>query len=239
MDVRMPAVKVIGQLAGCAFDRPGFNLPIVAFDETDEVHELAATNWIMQHMATRPEPVGPDHLSDVGWKASHRHDPSPSNATGEAGSLGAEQAFADLRVNTVRSNHKRRTHSFPGIKSDVHMLVGLGDANAAPGKMECIRLQALDRVGEELVQIATVEHDVGRAVALIGCAGFKPIPGFAGAPVANFPSFRIDLNAAERLLEPKRMKNAGAIRTDLDSGPNFSQPGGLFVHIHVEAAPKQ
>src|SRR5262245_65593290 len=117
MDVRMPAVKVIGQLAGCAFDCPGFNLPIVAFDETDEVHELAATNWIMQHMATRPEPVGPDHLSDVGWKAMHRRDTSPSNAAGEFGSVRAEQAFADLRVNAVRSDHERRIHSFPSLQS--------------------------------------------------------------------------------------------------------------------------
>src|SRR5262245_6046217 len=95
--------------------------------------------------------------------------------------------------------------SFPGIKSDFDMLVGLGNADAAPGKMECIRLQALDRVGEEPVQIATVEHDMRSAVALIGGVGFKPIPGFAGAPVANFPPLRIDLNAAERLFEPERM----------------------------------
>jgi hypothetical protein len=32
MDIRMPTVKIVCQLIGRALGRPGFNLPIVAFD---------------------------------------------------------------------------------------------------------------------------------------------------------------------------------------------------------------
>src|ERR1700730_9127986 len=60
MNVRMPTAEIVRQLFGRAFDRPGFNSPIVPFDRAHEIHELAATHRIVQHITFWPEPGGSD-----------------------------------------------------------------------------------------------------------------------------------------------------------------------------------
>jgi hypothetical protein len=90
-------------------------------------------------------------------------------------------------VNAVCSDHECRSHRFAGIEADFDMLVGLGDIDAAPRKMDRIRFQASDRVGENPVQVATMEQDVRSAIASGGGRPeFVPSPGFASAPVTNF-----------------------------------------------------
>src|SRR5882757_10043246 len=81
-------------------------------------------------------------------KPLHRHGTSPGDAAGELGSVGAEQARADFRVTAVHSNHESRTYGFAGLEASFDMLVGLGDINTALRKMDRIRFQAPDSVGE-------------------------------------------------------------------------------------------
>ena len=59
----MPAAEVVGELGVRALGHPGFHLPVVALDEGDEVHDLAAAHWIVQHVAVRAEPVDALHLT--------------------------------------------------------------------------------------------------------------------------------------------------------------------------------
>src|SRR5262245_10283841 len=160
----MPAAEVVGQLACRAFDRPGLDLPVVALDVADEVHQLTAPNWIMQDVAARPEPIRRQHLCDVSRKAVHRHNASPGEAAGELGSIGAEQALADLRVNAVRSDREGCSRRYAGIEADFDVLLGLGDVDAAPREMDRIRFQAGDRVNENTVEVAPMKQQVRSAV---------------------------------------------------------------------------
>ena len=70
----------------------------------------------MQHVAFRPQPVGPDHLRDVRRQGLHGHDCAPSHNPGKFGTVGAEQALANFRVNAVRANHVRCAHGGAGLK---------------------------------------------------------------------------------------------------------------------------
>jgi hypothetical protein len=56
----MPAAKIVGEFIGCAFDHPGFNLPVIPFDNGGKVHQLTATNGIVKQMASWTEPIGSD-----------------------------------------------------------------------------------------------------------------------------------------------------------------------------------
>lgn len=65
MHVGVPAAKIAGEFVLAAFDDPGFDLPIVAFDNADEIHQFAATHRIMQHVAVRAEPVRGEKLRQM------------------------------------------------------------------------------------------------------------------------------------------------------------------------------
>ena len=57
-----------------------------------------------------------------------------------------------------------------------------------------------------------MKHDVRRAVSFGRCrAEIEPVPGFAGAPVADLARRRDDLNAGQRVLQAERIKDARAI----------------------------
>ena len=84
VDVGMPAAIVVGEFRGRAGHRPGFDLPIVALDEADVVHQLAAAHRIVQHMSAGPEPVGAEHPREMGGRRSigtrPRHATQPVNS---------------------------------------------------------------------------------------------------------------------------------------------------------------
>ena len=64
-----------------------------------------------------------------------------------------------------------------------------------------------------------------RAVALrCHCAKLEPIPGFARAPMTNLTPRGTNLDAIERLLEPKRIKDAelfGLISMPAPTSPSW------------------
>ncbi len=136
------------------------DLPIVALDEADEVHELAATHRIMQHVPARAEPIRAQHPCDVGGQPFHRNQAAPCHAAGELGPVGSEQAFADSRVNAVGAEHERGTHRFAALETHVNVLVGLIEVDAPAAELDRVRLEAPDRVGEQAVQVSAMQHDV-------------------------------------------------------------------------------
>src|SRR5262249_56180263 len=121
----------------------------------------------------------------------------------------------------------------------VGMAVRLQEWEKLLGEMNRIPLAALDRIREEAVQIRTMEHQVGRAVALgIGRTKLEPVPGLACAPVPNVAPRGVDRDAGECIGEPQCIENARAIRRDLDAGANLPKLRRLVVHIDIEAAPE-
>ena len=102
----MPAAEVVGEFAFGAFYGPGFHLPVVALDNADEVHELAAPYRIVQHVAARTEPVRADHTRKMRRQPIHRHQAAPRHATSELGAVGAEQTGTHLGVNSVGTDNE-------------------------------------------------------------------------------------------------------------------------------------
>src|SRR5208337_1477528 len=139
-------------------------------------------------------------------------------------------AFANLRVNAVRSDHIRRANCFAGFESYFDLPIGLAEPDAPPAKTDRVGLEAMHRLGEQGVQVGAVEHDMRSTVALgRNRTELEPVPGLARAPVPKLSPRRKHLDAAERLLEAERVQNTGAVRADLDAGTHFSQLRRLLV----------
>src|SRR5262245_62069965 len=94
MHVRVPTREAARQLIRRTFGRPGFDLPVITLDDGEKVHQLAATNWVMQNMSAGPEPVRGNQLCEMTWKQPHRYDASPGNAARELRAAGTEQLLS-------------------------------------------------------------------------------------------------------------------------------------------------
>ena len=164
--VGVPAAEIVGELVLGALRHPGLDLPVVALDKADEVHDLAAPHRIVQHMAVRPEPVDALHLLQVRRQLLHRHQAAPGHRAGEHRLVGAEQRGAHLGVDAVGADHvggarARRPRSAP--RRDRLRTAMRG---AAPAELHGVGLDRLHGVGQQAVQVAPVQHHMRRAVAL-------------------------------------------------------------------------
>jgi hypothetical protein len=130
----MPAVEVIGEFAFGTFDSPGFHPPIVAFDDADEIHDLAAPYRIMQYVTARPEPVRAHHPCELRRKPIHRHETAPRNASCELGTTGAEKTGTHLGVNTVGADDEVRRNHLAVRKRPLGVIRRLADCDAFPAE---------------------------------------------------------------------------------------------------------
>src|SRR4051812_15546836 len=137
----MPAEEIVCEFVGCAFDRPRFNLPVIPFYNAHKVHQLAATDRIVKHMAAWTEPIGPDRVGNIRRKLFRRHDTAPSHAAGELWSINTEKTLAHLRVNSIGSDRVRGVRDLTGVEPNLHVLFGLGYADALLAQLERVRLQ--------------------------------------------------------------------------------------------------
>src|SRR3954462_9432316 len=64
LDIPMPAAEIVREFVGCAFDGPRFDLPVIPFNDTHEIHQRAATNRIVKQMAAWAEPIDPDRVGN-------------------------------------------------------------------------------------------------------------------------------------------------------------------------------
>src|SRR5580704_1942683 len=148
MNILMPAPEIVGEFAFSAFYSPGFHLPVVALDYADEVHEFAAPNRIVQHVAAWPEPIRSDHSRKMRRQPFHRHQAAPRHATSKLGPASPEQTATHLRVNTVGSNHEGRLCHMTVSESHLCILSRLGNRNTFPAEGNRVRLQTLDSLGQ-------------------------------------------------------------------------------------------
>ena len=88
------------------------------------------------------------------------------------------------------------------------------------------------------VQIAAMDGDVGKAVALDQFqAEIEQLPALPGIPKPDRLAGRQHLHFLQRLLEPQRMEDARAVGADLHAGAELAQFRRLLVDIDVDAAP--
>jgi hypothetical protein len=66
MDIIMPPGKIGRALFARAGVGPGLALPVVALDDADEIEQVAATQWIVDDVASGADPVGSDRIMESG-----------------------------------------------------------------------------------------------------------------------------------------------------------------------------
>src|SRR5215831_7983217 len=88
----MPAAKIVSEFLGCAFDTPGFDLPVIPFDNARKVHYLTATNGIVKQTTLWTEPIHSDRAANVRRLANHRHQPATGHAPRERSGVSRIQA---------------------------------------------------------------------------------------------------------------------------------------------------
>ena len=116
----------------------------------------------------------------------------------------------------------------------------LRDAGALAVEMDRVRLLAPDRVEQHGVQVAAVEHHVGKAVALDRHrAEVEQLPGLAGAPEPDFLAGDHHADLLDRLAQAQRVEHAGAVRADLHAGAELLELRRLLVHVDRDAVPDQ
>src|SRR5262245_8808625 len=136
----MPAAKIVGDLVGCAFDPPGFDLPVIPFDNARKVHQLAATNGIVKQTPLWTEPIGSDRAGNVRRKPFHRHKTAPGHAACELWFVSAKKTLAHLGVNSVGSDSVRGVRDGAIVEPNLNLLLGLGDADALCAQLERVPL---------------------------------------------------------------------------------------------------
>src|SRR5262245_35029522 len=100
----MPVAKIVGEFVGCAFDPPGFDLPVIPFDNARKVHQLTATNGIVKQMAPWTEPIGSVRAGNDRRKPFHGHKTAPGYAACELRFINTKETLAHLGVNSVGSD---------------------------------------------------------------------------------------------------------------------------------------
>jgi hypothetical protein len=93
------------------------DLPIVAFDDADEIHDLAAPNRVMRYVAVRSGQLVPTMRAICGGKrpSARGRPPQPVNF----GPVGAGQALAHLRVDAISAD-RGGFRVFASSETDLH-----------------------------------------------------------------------------------------------------------------------
>jgi hypothetical protein len=136
----MPAAKIVGEFGGRAIDPPGFDLPIIPFDNGRKVHQLTATNGIVKQTAPWTEPIGSDYAGNIRREPVHSHKTAPAHAACEFRFINTEKTLAHLGVNSVGSDRVRGVRYLAGVEPNLNVLIGLGDANALCAQLERVHL---------------------------------------------------------------------------------------------------
>ncbi len=101
----------------------------------------------------------------------------------------------------------RRRDGFAALELDGDGILVLRDAGAFAIEVDRVRPLAADRVEQHGMQVAAVEHHVGKAIALDrDRAEIEQLPGLAGAPEPDFLAGDDDAEPLGRLAEAQAHK---------------------------------
>ena len=140
-------------------------------------------------------------------------------------------------MHAVGADHELRRHRRAGFEAQLDVVGGLRKANAFAAQVNSAGFCLQHRLRDDAVQIAAMDGDVGKAVALDRFkAEIEQLPALPGVPQPDRLAGRQHLNLFQRILEPERMKHAGAVGADLHAGAELAQFRRLLVDIDVDAA---
>ena len=113
----------------------------------------------------------------------------------------------------------------------------LRQADALAAEVNGAGLFAQQRLRNHLVQVAAMDGDVRKAVALDRFhTEIEQLPALPGIPQPDRLAGRKHLDLLERVLEPERMQDTRAVGADLHPGAELAQLVRLLVDIDIDAA---
>src|SRR5262249_14398995 len=142
-----------------------------------------AAHRIMNDVPAGTDPIGAGVELDAGRNALARHEPAPRHNAGELRAVGAEHRKASARLDPVGTNDDGSGGGLAVFECDRDAASILGDVDALASEMDRIRALKPDRLEQRHVQVAAMEHHIGKAVALDRHrAEVEQLPGLTGAP---------------------------------------------------------
>ncbi len=188
-------------------DRPAFLFPTIRSTAADQVHQLPASQGIVEQVTIRPTVHGELSLSnDVGYEFD-RKDGTKRHLAVEFGRLAREDERTDGRAVAVGADHQWRPIGRPvgetngdtfGILFEGHELVTWMDSRGVVGP---------NGVQERTMQVTSV-HRKGRQSELLGDLsvrrGSKYLPGCVVAAIERRP----DSSTRPRRSRPRRDRRA-------------------------------
>src|ERR1700722_2450480 len=232
----MPAAKIAQHFFGGATHVPAFDGPI-ALAHADEVEQRPGAQRIMHDVAAGPDPVGADAARDRCRHAFHWDDAAPGYDAAEIWLRRAEQGFAHYRMHAVGADHELCRHRRAGFETQFDVAGGLRKANAFAAQVNGAGLCLQHRLRNHTMQVAAMDGDVGESIALDRFqAEIEQLPALPGVPQPDRLAGRQHLDFLQRVLEPERVKHAGAVGADLYTSAELAQFRRLLVDIDLDAA---
>ena len=160
----MEAGEVVQEPFRITASRPGFRRPLLSLDDSDEVHQVAPTQRIMDHMAARTDPVGAQRTREMGRKPGHRDHAAPCDLTREARPVGPEKPVADARMDAVGADEGVALDAASILELQRDAARRLGKAGDARPEPDRIGVCLPDSVDQHAQKVRPIDGQVGEAV---------------------------------------------------------------------------
>ena len=214
--------------------------PVAALDHADEIEELAAPQGIVHDMSARPDPVRAGERHAVAAQALDGDDAAPGHAARELRPARTEHAGAHRRMHPVGSDQQAPAHAPAVLECKCDAAGVLLDADTARIQADRAALVREYRLGEQPMQVAAMDEDVGRPIALLrDHAQIEQLPPTPALPVPDLLGLRSHCPSREALLEAKGVQHARAVGADLHSSADLAQLRRLLVDLDLDATPQQ
>ena len=143
-------------------------------------------------------------------------------------------------MEAVGANDELRRNGSAGLEVQFDIIGRLREPDALAVQMNRVGFGLQQRPRQDVVQIAAMDGDVGKAIALDQFhAELKHRPGLPGIPQPDRFAGRQHLHLLKRILQSKRMENAGAVGADLHTGAELAQFRRLLVDFDIDPTPDQ
>src|SRR4051794_13723480 len=240
VDVRVPTAEVRGAFLARALLGPGFDAPVPALDDADEVEQLAAPQKIVDHVAAGPDPVDADVAGEARRQLRHRDQSAPCDTAGELCGIAAEQLTADHRVHAVRADQRVTDDALAVREMERDVASVILETRAARIEPDRIPLDRAHRVDQHAMQVRAVDHEIGRTVARDRFrAEVEQLPGFARVPEPDLLAGGLAPDVAQRIFETQRTQYARAVRRDLHARAELGELRRLLVDLDIVAVAQQ
>jgi len=162
---------------------PIFPGPVGALANADEVEERPGPQRVMHDMAAGADPIGADLARDRRRQTLHLDHAAPGDDAAELRLGGSEQRRAHQRMDAVGADRELGPDRRSRRETQFDVAVARRNRDAPAIEVYRTGLFPAQRSGDDPVQIAAVDGDVGKAVAFDRHhAEIEKFPALPGIP---------------------------------------------------------